>query len=283
MGQDKQLGGKVAIITGASRGIGRCIALTFARQGADIVIAAKSDAPQPTLPGTIHTVAEEVEAIGRRALPVKVDVRDDAMIQNMVETTMETFGRIDILINNAGALWWRPVLETPMKRYDLINDINSRASFACTQTCLPHLLAGEGGHVLVFSPPVDLRVMGGRVAYLISKYGMTMLAIGLAEEMADKPFSINALWPVTAIKTAATVNFQLGTPELWRKPEVLADATLALVTKPPGQISGKALLDEDVLRDVGVTDFAKYQCVPGSEPPRIIGDDYANTGIFTMP
>ncbi len=283
MSQDQVLKDKVAIITGASRGIGRCIALTFARQGADVVIAAKSDTPHPTLPGTIHTVAEEVEAVGRRALPVKVDVRDDAMIQTMVDRTMETFGRIDILINNAGALWWQPVLETPMKRYDLVNDVNSRAAFACTQACVPHILAGGGGHVLVFSPPVDLRYLPGKIAYLISKFGMTMLAHGLAEEMEGKPFSINALWPVTAIETAATINFNLGSPELWRKPEILADASLALVTKPPGEITGKALLDEDVLRDEGVTDFAKYQCVPGCEPPRMMPDDYPSAGLVEKP
>ncbi|MBN1345189.1 MAG: SDR family oxidoreductase [Phycisphaerae bacterium] len=281
MSATNRLAGKVAVITGASRGIGRCIALTFAGEGADIVIAAKSDTPHAKLPGTIHTVAEEVEALGRRALPVKVDVRDDGMIQDMVDKTMSTFGRIDILVNNAGALWWQPVLDTPMKRYDLVNDVNSRAAFACTQACLPHILDGGGGHVLVFSPPIDLRVLHGKVAYLISKFGMTMLAIGLAEEMAGKPFSINALWPVTAIETAATINFQLGSPELWRKPEILADATLALVTRPPGQITGRALLDENVLRDEGVTDFSKYQCVPGCEPPRMTPEDYPNAGLIS--
>jgi citronellol/citronellal dehydrogenase len=279
MVQSKALAGKVAIITGASRGIGRCIALTFAREGADVVIAAKTDTPHPKLPGTILTVAEEVQALGQRALPVKVDVRDDGMIQDMVDQTMETFGRIDILINNAGALWWQPVLETPMKRYDLVNDVNCRATFACTRACLPHILAGGGGHVLVFSPPVDLRVLAGRVAYLISKFGMTMLAHGLAEEMTGKPFSINALWPVTAVESAATITFQLGTPEMWRKPEILADACLALVTKPPGQITGKALFDEGVLRDEGVTDFSKYQCVPGCEPPPMVPTDLPDAGL----
>jgi len=276
--QSGALAGKVAIITGASRGIGRCIALTFARHGADVVVAAKTDSPHPTLPGTIHTVAEEIRQLGRRALPVKVDVRDDDMIRHMVDETMRTFGRIDILINNAGALWWQPVLDTPMKRYDLVHGVNSRAAFSCTQVCLPHILAGGGGHVLVFSPPIDLRYLAGKVAYLISKFGMTLLAIGLAEEMAGKPFSINALWPATAIESAATITFRLGTPEMWRKPDILADAALALVTKPPGQITGQVLLDEDVLRGEGVTDFSKYQCVPGCEPPRMIPSDFPNAG-----
>ena len=276
---DGNLTGKVAIITGASRGIGQCIAHTFARHGADIVIAAKSDTANPKLPGTIHTVAEEVEAIGRRALPIKVDVRDDDAIDRMVTKTMETFGRIDILINNAGALWWQPVIDTPMKRYDLVNDINSRAAFACTRACLPHMLATGGGHVLVFSPPIDLTLLRGKVAYLISKFGMTMLALGLAEEMRDQPISINALWPVTAIETAATINFQMGTPETWRKPQIYADATLAVVTKPPGEASGRALLDEDVLRAEGVTDFSIYQCVPGHEPPRTGIGDYPSADV----
>lgn len=279
MADNKKLQGKVAIITGASRGIGRCIALTFARHGADVVIAAKTDTPNPKLAGTIHTVAEEVEAAGSRALPVKIDVRDDDAIQNMVDRTMATFGRIDILINNAGALWWKDVVDTPMKRYDLINDINSRATFACTQACLPHILADGGGHVLVFSPAVDLRALPGKVAYLISKFGMTMLAHGLADEMKDEPFSINALWPVTAVESYATINFQLGTPETWRKAEILADASLALVAMPPGKVTGKAFFDEDVLRGEGVTDFAMYQCVPGCEPPRIMPEDYPNAGI----
>jgi citronellol/citronellal dehydrogenase len=278
VGTNGPLSGKVAIITGASRGIGRCVALTFARHGADIVIAAKTDSPHPKLPGTIYSVAEEVQAVGRRALPVRVDVREDQAIRDMVERTMETLGRIDILINNAAALWWQPVLDTPMKRYDLINDVNSRGAFACTQACLPHMLAGGGGHILVFSPPVDLRALPGKVAYLIGKFGMTMLAIGLADELRGEPISINALWPVTAVESSATINWQMGTPEMWRKPEIVADACLALVTEPPGQCTGQTLFDEDVLRARGVTDFSKYQCVPGCEPPRIMTSDYPILG-----
>jgi citronellol/citronellal dehydrogenase len=261
--------GKVAIITGASRGIGRAVALAFAREGADVVIAAKSDAENPKLPGTIFTVAKEVEALGRRALPLRVDVRDDAEIEAMAQKTMSTFGRVDILVNNAGALFWHAVLDTPMKRYDLINDINARGAFACTRAVVPHMLAGEGGHVLVYSPPVDLAALPNKVAYCISKFGMTMLAHGLAEELKDKPFSINALWPVTAIESFATINFNLGGPQIWRKPEILADATLAIVRKRPGALTGQALLDEDFLRMEGVTDFTKYRCDPAHEPPRL--------------
>jgi citronellol/citronellal dehydrogenase len=276
------LEGKVAIITGASRGIGRQVALTFARAGADIVVAAKSDEENPKLPGTIHSVAAEIEALGRRALALRVDVRDDAEVESMAARTMERFGRIDILVNNAGALWWQPVLETPMKRYDLINDVNSRGAFSCTRAVLPHMLAGpkpRGGHVLVYSPPVDLSALPGKVAYCISKFGMTMLAHGLAEEMRGRPFSINALWPVTAVESQATINFQLGGPALWRKADIIADASLAIVSKPPGQLSGQALLDEDFLRQEGVTDFVKYRCDPDSEPPRLLAADLPRVGL----
>ncbi len=274
MAEDGRLTGKVVIVTGASRGIGRCVALGLAKAGADVVIAAKSDTAHPKLPGTIHTVAEEVEAIGCRALPVRLDVRDTAAIDQMVERTMAEFGRIDILINNAGALWWQPVADTPMKRFDLVHEVNCRAAFACTRACLPHMMADGGGHALVFSPPIELSMLDGKVAYLISKFGMTMLALGLAEETRGEPFSINALWPVTAIESAATRTFGMGQPETWRKPEIMADACLALVTQPPGAYSGHALFDEDVLRAEGVTDFSRYQCVPGCEPPRVTLRDY---------
>jgi citronellol/citronellal dehydrogenase len=273
------LSGQVAIITGASRGIGRQVALTLARAGADIVVAAKSESEQPGLPGSIYTVAREIEALGRRALPLRVDVRDDAQIEGMVARTMETFKRVDILVNNAGALWWQPVLDTPMKRYDLIHSINSRASFSCTRAVLPHMLAGRGGHILVYSPPIDLSALPGKVAYCISKFGMTMLAHGLAEEMRGRPLSINALWPVTAIESQATINFQLGGPSMWRKADILADATLEIVSEPPGQLSGRALLDEDFLRERGWTDFTRYRCDPNSEPPRLMARDLPQAGL----
>jgi citronellol/citronellal dehydrogenase len=276
---DKPLSGKVAIVTGASRGIGRAVALRLAGAGAEIVVAAKTDEPNPKLPGTIHEVADEIQALGGRALAVKCDVRSDDDIEQMVAFTLARFARIDILVNNAGALWWQPVLDTPMKRFDLVNQVNARAAFACTRAVLPHLLAGDGGHVLVYSPPIDLEALPGKVAYLISKFGMTMLAHGLAGEMAGRPISINALWPVTAIESAATVNFQLGGPAMWRKPEIIADATLELVKTPPGAITGRALLDEDFLRERGYTDFVGYRCDPAVEPPRLLARDVPSRGL----
>lgn len=261
--------GKVAIVTGSSRGIGRAVALELARQGANVVVAAKSETSTPELPGSIHTVAEEINALGVRALPVRVDVRNEADIESMVKKTIATFGRIDVLVNNAGALWWKDVQETPIKRFDLLMGVNVRAAFACTQACLPHLQQHGHGHVLMYSPPVDLHALGGKVAYLISKFGMTMLAQGLAEEMRGKGVAVNALWPVTAIESQATIHFQIGDRASWRKPDIIADATLEIVTTQPSELTGRALLDEDFLRERGWTDFAQYRCDPDHEPPRV--------------
>jgi len=279
------LDGKVAIVTGGSRGIGRVVALALARAGADVVIAAKSDAENPKLPGTIHSVAAEIEALGRRALAVRTDVRNDDDIERMVSATMAAFGRIDVLVNNAGALWWMPVAETPMKRFDLVMGVNARAAFACTRACLPHLLADGGGHVLVYSPPLDMglngaNALGGKVAYLISKLGMTMLAMGLADELRGQALSINALWPVTLVESQATINHQLGGPAMCRKPEIIADATLEVLKTPPGQLSGQALLDEDFLRERGWSDFAQYRCDPAHEPPRLTARDVPRAGLI---
>jgi len=278
---NKRLEGKVAIVTGASRGIGRAVALAFAREGAAVVVAAKSEQPKPTLPGSIHTVAAEIESAGARALPIKVDVRNDEDVHRMVALTMERLGRIDILVNNAGALWWHDVLETPMKRFDLVMGVNARAAFVCTQFCLPHMIAQRFGHILVYSPPVDLAALPGKVAYLISKFGMTMLAQGLAEEVRDKNIAANALWPVTAVESQATINFGLGGPAMWRKADIMSDATLEVVTTPPAELTGQALLDEEFLRTRGWTDFAQYRCDPNSEPPRLLPRDFPRIGGIT--
>lgn len=261
---------RVVFITGASRGIGRTLALACAREGADVVIAAKTDvADNPKLPGTIHDVAKEVEALGRKALPLKLDVRDDAACEAAVAKTVETFGRLDVLVNNAGALWWADVTDTPVKKFDLIMGINVRASFVLAHAALPHMIERKWGHVVMMSPPVDVSAVAGHGAYSVSKFGMTMIAQAIAEEYADVNVTGHALWPATAVESYATMNFGLGSAEIWRKPDIIADATLALITKEPSARKGRAWIDEELLRAEGVTDFSKYQCVPGHEPPHV--------------
>jgi citronellol/citronellal dehydrogenase len=264
------LQGRVAIITGASRGIGRAIALRLAREGVAVVIAAKTAEPDPRLPGTIYTVAEEVAALGGRALPIRVDVRDENALQRMVDATLETFGRIDILVNNAGALWWYPVLETPPKRFDLVMQVNLRASFVASQLVLPTMIQQRWGHIITMSPPIDLSVLPGKVAYMISKFGMTMLALGLAEEVREHNIAVNALWPRTLIESQATIAWGLGTPKQWRKADIMADAVYELVRREPHTCTGKAWIDEDLLRKAGITDFSVYNCTPDGEPMEIV-------------
>jgi citronellol/citronellal dehydrogenase len=278
MKEQQRLAGKVAIITGASRGIGRVMALTFARHGARVVIAAKSEAETARLPGTIYSVAREVEAQGGEALALRVDVRLIEDLQMMVEQTVAQFGRLDILVNNAGALWWQDVADTPMARFDLMHEVNVRAAFAASQAAIGPMRAAGGGHILVCSPPVELSALPSKVGYLISKYGMTMLAHGLAEELRADKIAVNALWPVTLVQSQATMNFAIGEPKLWRKPEILADAALEAVTSSP-ELTGRALLDEDFLRERGVTDFIKYRCDPEHEPPRITAAHTAKVGL----
>lgn len=260
---------KVAIITGSTRGIGREIALALAREGCHIVVTGKTAEPDPKLPGTIYTVAAEIEALGVRALPVQCNVRELEEIQAMVSKTQETFGRVDILINNAGALWWRPLMETPPKRFDLVMDINVRASFFAAQAVLPLMIAQKSGYIINMSPPIAMQYVPNRIAYMISKYGMTMLALGLAEEMREHGIGACSLWPVTLIESQATINWGLGDRSLWRKPSIMADAVLEIVSRDPLYYTGQALLDEPLLRAAGVTDFEPYACVPGSEMPEL--------------
>jgi citronellol/citronellal dehydrogenase len=259
---------RVAIITGASRGIGRAIALGLARQGCAVVIAAKSITSTDKLPGSIHTVAAEVEALGGTALPIQVDVRDEQQVAALAARTRERFGRIDILVNNAGALWWKPLDETPAKRFDLVMGVNARAAFFCCQAVLPAMKEQRFGHIINLSPPFDPAMVPGRIAYTISKLGMTLLTFGLAQEVKAHHIAVNSLWPVTIIESQASINHALGTPAMWRKPDILVDCVLRLVAKDPSEVTGQALLDEDFLRAEGVTDFSGYACVPGSQPPR---------------
>ena len=215
-------------------------------------------------------MAAEVEALGGQALPVQVDVRDDAQIEAMVARTLDRFGRVDLLVNNAGALHWQGILDTPAKRFDLVMGVNARAAFLCCRAVLPAMISQRWGQVINMSPPLDLAIVPGRIAYAISKLGMTLLTHGLAEEVQPHNVAVNSLWPVTIIESQASINWGLGTPAHWRKPDILVDCVLRLARKEPAELSGRALLDEDFLRSEGVTDFSGYACVPGTEPPRLV-------------
>jgi citronellol/citronellal dehydrogenase len=263
------LKGRVAIITGASRGIGRAIAWGLAKQGCHIVIAAKSTESSERLPGSIYSVAQEVEAMGVQALPFQIDVRDGEQIETLANKTLERFGRVDILINNAGALWWQPLLETPAKRFDLVMAVNARASFLASRAVLPAMMKARWGHIINMSPPIDTKIVPGRIAYCISKFGMTLLTLGLAEEVRSHNIGVNSLWPVTIIESQASINWGMGNPSMWRKPDILVDCVLRLVQKQPTAVTGQALLDEPFLRSEGITDFSSYACVPGSNPQPI--------------
>jgi citronellol/citronellal dehydrogenase len=263
------LQGKVALVTGSSRGIGRALALGLAREGCAVVIAAKSTTSTDKLPGSIHTVAAEVEALGGTALPVAVDLRDADQIDALAAHIRERFGRIDILVNNAGALWWQPLQETPAKRFDLVMGVNARAAFLCCRAVLPSMIVQRAGHIVNLSPPLDLAMVPGRIAYAISKLGMTLLTHGLAAEVRPHNVAVNSLWPVTIIESQASIHFGLGSREQWRKPDILVDCVVRLVQKEPAAVTGQALLDEEFLRTEGVTDFSGYACVPGTHPPRV--------------
>jgi citronellol/citronellal dehydrogenase len=263
------LRGRVAVVTGASRGIGRALALGLAKAGCHLVVAAKSIASTEKLPGSIYTVAAEVEALGCQALPIQVDVRDEQQIEEMAAKTLERFGRIDLLVNNAGALHWKSLLDTPAKRFDLVMGVNARAAFLCCRAVLPSMMKQKWGHIINMSPPLDLSMVPGRIAYAISKLGMTLLTHGLAEEVRQHNIAVNSLWPVTIIESQASINNALGAAAMWRKPEILVDCVLRLVQKEPSALTGQSLLDEDFLRAEGVTDFSGYACVPGTKPPRL--------------
>lgn len=256
------LTGKTLFITGASRGIGLAIALRAARDGARIAIAAKTAEPHPKLPGTVYTAAAEIEAAGGKALPLVVDIQDENQVAAAVAQTVETFGGIDILVNNASAISLTPTLQTPMKRYDLMHRINTRGTFVCSQACLPHLFKAENPHILNISPPLNMeaRWFAPHVAYTMAKYGMSMCVLGMAEEFREQGVAVNALWPRTAIATAAVRNLLGGdeTIRRCRKPEIMADAAYAILTRPSRTCTGNFFIDEDVLRSAGVTDFTPY-------------------------
>lgn len=263
------LAGRVVFITGASRGVGKACALACARAGADIVVAAKTVEPNPKLPGTIGETVAAVEALGRRGLGIALDVRDANACERAVNETVERLGRIDAVINNAGALWWADVLDTPMKRFDLVVGVNVRAAFALSHAALPHMVRQRWGHILMMSPPVDATAAAHHAAYAVSKFGMTLVAHAIAAEYREHNVAAHALWPATLIESQATAGFGLGDARLWRKADILADATVALLSREPSDRTGRAWIDEEVLREEGVTDLRRYDCVPGAEPMRL--------------
>jgi len=263
----RTLSGKTLFITGASRGIGRAIALRAARDGANVAIVAKSSVANPKLPGTIHSVAEEVIAAGGKALAIKCDIREEAEVQAAVAATVEAFGGIDILVNNASAIWLRGTLDTPMKRYDLMQEVNARGTFLCSQACLPHLLKAADPHILSLAPPLNLdpKWWAPHTAYTLAKMGMSFVTLGLAAEFGPQGVAVNALWPRTVIATDA-INMIPGVrPELCRTPEIVADAAHIVLARPSDDYFGHFLIDDDVLFAAGITDFSGYSVDPDAQ------------------
>jgi citronellol/citronellal dehydrogenase len=260
------LHGKTLFITGASRGIGLAIALRAARDGANIVIAAKSVRSRDKLPGTIYSAADQIEAAGGRALPVPTDIREEAQIRAAVEQAAARFGGIDILVNNASAIYLAGTEQTPLKRFDLMFSVNVRGTFACAQACLPQLKLAANPHILTLSPPLNLNPGWFRdhVAYTISKYGMSMCVLGMAEELRGAGIAVNALWPRSVIATAALA--MLGgqvRPEQCRTPQIVADAAHAILCRDSRSCTGRFFQDEEVLAEEGITDFSGYAVQPG--------------------
>jgi citronellol/citronellal dehydrogenase len=260
------LDGKTVFITGASRGIGKAIGVAASRAGANVVVAAKTTVESARLPGTIHTAAADIAAAGGKALAVECDVRDEAQVEAAVAAAVARFGTIDVLVNNASAIWLAGTVATPMKRYDLMHQVNARGTFLCSQKCIPLLAASSNPHILNLAPPPSLerRWFAGHVAYTMAKYGMSMCVLGMAEELRDQGIAVNALWPRTVIATAA-LNV-LGGDEIarhGRTPEIVADAAIAILRRDARACTGNFFVDEEVLREEGVTDFGKYAVAPG--------------------
>ena len=262
-----RLEGQVAVVTGSSRGVGKACALALAREGCHVVIAAKTSDPHPRLPGTIHDTADEVRALGRKALPLVCDVREFSQVEHLRDETLKAFGRIDILVNNAGAIHWAPVADWAPGKFDLVMDVNVRGSFLCSRAVLPAMREQKHGRIVMMSPPVNTARVAGKGPYFVSKMGMTMLALAIAEEEREAGITANALWPVTMIESEATRHFELGKREEWRTAAILADATVELCAS---QVTGRAVYDEDVLRELrGLREFGSYSVVPGTTPPPV--------------
>ncbi|AKJ27308.1 SDR family oxidoreductase [Caldimonas brevitalea] len=264
-----ELEGKVAIVTGASRGIGKAIALRLAGAGTRVVVASKTAQPHPRLPGTIHDTVREIREAGGTASAVQCDVRLHADLQRVVDTALADYGRIDILINNAGAIWLRSLADTDESRLDLVLDVNFRAPFLLARLCLPHMAANSWGHIVNMGPPLLQQATNssGMIAYLTSKLGATLMAHGLGDELKGTGIACNSLWPRTLIESAVTTTFGLGRPDDWRRSDILVDAVMLILAQDCRTFTGQALIDEDVLGEYGgVVDFSRYSVVEGSRP-----------------
>jgi citronellol/citronellal dehydrogenase len=263
------LQGKTLFISGASRGIGLAIALRAARDGANVALIAKTAEPHPKLEGTVFTAAEQIEAAGGQALPIVGDIRDEQQVADAVAQTVARFGGIDVCVNNASAINLARTEALELKRYDLMQDINVRGTFAVSRACIPHLRGRENPHIVTLSPPIDLdpRWLGPHIGYTLAKYGMSLVALGLAAELREDGIASNTLWPRTLVATAAVQNLLGGDAAMQaaRKPEVYADAAYAVLNRPSRACSGNAFLCEDVLVEEGVTDLSPYAYVPGAE------------------
>ncbi|EFN66271.1 Hydroxysteroid dehydrogenase-like protein 2 [Camponotus floridanus] len=263
-----KLAGRTIFITGASRGIGKSIALKAAKDGANVVIAAKTAQPHPKLPGTIYTAASEIEAAGGKALPCIVDVRDETQVISAVESAVAKFGGIDIVVNNASAISLTGTIGTDMKRYDLMNNINARGTFLVSKVCIPYLKKSTNPHIVNISPPLNMKAIWfkNHVAYTMAKYGMSMCVLGMAEEFKPDGIAVNAVWPKTAIYTAA-MDMLSGSDSrnVCRKPDIIADAVYTLLCRDSKSITGQFMIDEDILRNEGIDDFTHYACNPANK------------------
>ena len=281
MADIKNLKGKTILMSGGSRGIGLAIALRAARDGANVAIAAKTAEPHAKLPGTIYSAADEIEAAGGKALPLICDIRSEDMVQAAIDKTVDTFGGIDICVNNASAISMTDTASTTMKRFDLMNSVNARGTFLMSKLCLPFLIKSDHAHIINLSPPLDMvaKWFKNHTAYTMAKYGMSMCTLGMAAEFAPHQIGVNSLWPLTAIDTAAVRNVLGGDQmaKMSRTPDILSDAAHIMMCKDPSTFTGNFIIDEVLLREQGVTDFAKY--APGYDGP-LAGDFFVPDAVF---
>lgn len=281
------LTGRVAVVTGSSRGIGRALVLALGAAGADIVVAGKTENEDPRLPGTIHSVADEVRALGARALAVRTDVRQEQDVAALIERTVTEFGRVDIVVSNAGALWWERVIDTPPKRYDLMWQVNVRGAYLAAYYALPHMVRQQWGHLLTNSPAITTAPSPGMAAYMTTKMGMTRLALGIAGEHRQDNIAANALWPATLIDSAATRNWgsaKMGDPGQWRTPDIYVDAAMQILTSEPSECTGRMVTDEEILTERGWTaeDLDSYWLAGHApeDPVWIDGRSAPASGLF---